>query len=71
MMEVNDRVVLRVTHAQRLEHAAQMRDGMCSNPRGCWQEVCYIARRFSNGRYLIKNRTGYVRACDEEEIYSY
>ena len=71
MIATGDRVVLRITQTQRLEHAARMRDGVCSNPNGCWQEVCYMVRRFSNGRYLIENRTGSVRACDEEELYCY
>ena len=71
MMEVHDRVVLRITQTQRLEHAAQMRDGVCSNPNGCWQETCYMVRRFFNGRYLIENRAGFVRACDEGELYRY
>ena len=70
MIATGDRVGLRITQSQRQEHTARMRDGECSNPNGCWQEICYMVRQFSNGRYLIENRAGFVRACDEGELLS-
>ena len=35
----------------------------CRDTRACWHTNCKIIRVFTSGKFLIKNRAGYVRAA--------
>lgn len=41
---------------------------LCTDLKGCFHLWTKVVKTFSNGRLLIENRHGYVRAVDPEEV---
>ncbi len=40
----------------------------CVGPAECWHDNCVVVRVFQNGRVLLLNNRGHVRAADVGEV---
>ena len=40
----------------------------CGDGRSCWHKECLIIKRFTSGKFLLENKTGYVTASVPKNI---